>query len=147
MNRKTFYLLLFDQFDSWCYDWIWIWCTNSPITDPDEITSSNQRHRPINHRRRTIININDTAGGDFGGFGVQLTETISTAKWFWSTIHRNHFFPPPPIVSVQNRMMDRSLVFFTCRKPLSTSNGFEVQLTEIISTTKWFWHNFIQNIL
>ncbi|AES96832.1 hypothetical protein MTR_5g042010 [Medicago truncatula] len=21
---------------------------------------------------------------------------------FWSTTHRNHFFPPPPIVSIQN---------------------------------------------
>jgi len=44
----------------------------------------------------------DTADEDFGGFEIQLTETISTAKWFWSTTHINHFFPPPPIVSVQN---------------------------------------------
>jgi len=35
----------------------------------------------------------------------------------------------------------RSLVFFTCWKPLSTSNGFGVQLTETISTAKWFWHS------
>jgi len=34
-------------------------------------------------------------------FGVQLTETISTTKWFWSTTHKNHSFPPPPIVLVQ----------------------------------------------
>jgi len=25
------------------------------------------------------------------GFRVQHTETIFTAKWFWSTTHRNHF--------------------------------------------------------
>ena len=28
------------------------------------------------------------------------------------------------------------------KKLLSTSNGFGVQLTETISTAKWFWHNF-----
>jgi len=26
-------------------------------------------------------------------------------------------------------------------KPLSTSNSFGVQLTETISTAKWFWHS------
>jgi hypothetical protein len=27
------------------------------------------------------------------------------------------------------------------RKPLSTLNGFGVQLAETISTAKWFWHS------
>ncbi|AES75556.1 serpin-like protein [Medicago truncatula] len=37
---------------------------------------------------------------------------------------------------------DGSVFNFTLldqRKPLSTSNGFGVQLTETISTAKWFW--------
>jgi len=93
-------------------------------------------------------------------FGVQLTETISTAEWFWSTTHRNYFHSKmvleynlqKPFLSsssncVSPKLNDdndsRSLVFFTCWKPLSTSNGFGVQLTETISTAKWFWHIFI----
>jgi len=32
-------------------------------------------------------------------------------------------------------------------KLLSTSNGFGVQLTETISTAKWFWNTFGCNII
>jgi len=96
-------------------------------------------------------------------FMLFLLETIPTAKWFWSTTLRNHFHSKmvmeynsqkPFLSSSSNCVSPKlnddngswSLVFFTCWKPLSTSNGFGVQLTETISTTKWFWHNFIQNM-
>lgn len=49
-------------------------------------------------------------------FGVQLIETISTAKCFW-----------------HNFMQDAGNPYAGCWKPLRTSNGFGVQLTETIS--------------
>jgi len=52
-------------------------------------------------------------------------ETIPTAKWFWSTTHKNHF--PSKLVLEYNS-----------QKPFSLQNGFRVQLTETISIAKWF---------
>jgi len=36
---------------------------------------------------------------------------------------------------------------YNSQKPFPQQNGFGVLLTETISTAKWFWYNFIQNIL
>jgi hypothetical protein len=57
------------------------------------------------------------------GFGVQLTETISTAKWFWSPTHGNHS---------HNKMV----LEYNSQKPFPQQNGFEVQLTETIPIAK-----------
>jgi hypothetical protein len=54
-----------------------------------------------------------------------LTETIFTAKWFWSLTHGNQFHC-------------KMVLEYNSRKPFSLQNGFGVQLTETISTAKWF---------
>jgi len=74
---------------------------------------------------------------------LKILETISTTKWVWSTTHRNHFHNKMVLAFRYGDDDERQCWWWDWRfwKPFPQQNGFGVQLTETISTTKWFWHS------
>jgi len=65
---------------------------------------------------------------------LKILETISTAKCVWSTTHRAFRYGDDD----ERRCWRWDWRFW---KPFPPQNGFGVQLTETISTAKWFWHS------
>jgi len=78
---------------------------------------------------------------------LKIMETITTTKWVWSTTHRNHFHSKMVLAfrygDNDGDDDERQCWWWDWRfwKPFPQQNEFGVQLTETISTAKWFWYS------